>query len=231
MTKKITIHQPDFLPWAGFFRRWDMADLFIILDDVQFLRRGWHHRDKIKTNAGEKWLTIPIEKKGNYHQQIKDVQIENTSNWRKKHLETIKAGYGKAPEFSRIFPELEKIYFSEDSTLMGFNLKLLKYVSGLLDINTPFKFSSEFGINSKGTERLLELVKKVNGTDYLTGTGSRDYLDESAFSKGDIGVTWDEFDFPVYNQVYDNFIPKLSILDCLMMLKPEKIRSLFIEEI
>ena len=106
----VTIHQPDFMPWLGFFDRWARSDLYIALDDVQFLRRGWHHRDKIKTLQGVQWLTVPVEKKGKYTQKINEVKIAYETDWRKDHLKTIELNYKKAPNFSNIYKKIRDIY-------------------------------------------------------------------------------------------------------------------------
>ena len=112
----ITIHQPDFIPWLGFFHRWAVSDLYIVLDDVQFLRRGWHHRDRIKTASGECWLTIPVRKKGRYLQQIRQVELDNDQIWRQKHLRTIEVAYKKAPNFDHCYVALKEIYLNSSST-------------------------------------------------------------------------------------------------------------------
>ena len=98
----VTIHQPDFLPWLGFFDRWEKSDLYIVLDDVQFIRRGWQHRDKIKTSQGIKWLTVPVIKKNKYFQKINEVKINNSIDWRKNHLNIIEESYRKADNLDTV---------------------------------------------------------------------------------------------------------------------------------
>ncbi len=213
----VTIHQPDFLPWLGFFDRWQKSDLYIVFDDVQFIRRGWHHRDKIKTPGGVKWLTVPVLKKGNYLQQIREVKIDNQEDWRRKHLNIIQSAYGKAPNFDAVYNSIKEILFREHRLLIDLNTDLLKYCAGVLQINTPFCFSSEFQEPSKGTENLIRLVKAVKGDTYLTGLGSKDYLDEKEFNKQGIKVIWQDFNHPVYLQLHGTFDKMLSIIDFLMM--------------
>ncbi|OGR25865.1 MAG: hypothetical protein A2277_21310 [Desulfobacterales bacterium RIFOXYA12_FULL_46_15] len=227
MAKKIIfIHQPDFLPWMGFFYRWAVSDLFIMLDDVQFIRRGWHHRDKIKTPDGAKWLTVPVKKKGNYFQPINQVDILSLEDWQKDHLNLIHASYKNAPEFKSVFPKIEDIYLKQNFKLVDLNLNFLHFIAGYLNISTPFRFSSEFSLEKKGSERLIELVSLAGGTDYLTGIGSRTYLDEEKFSNQTIRVLWNEFSTPYYSQLHGDFIPDLSILDALMMLPQRKLQYL-----
>ncbi len=213
----VTIHQPDFLPWLGFFDRWQKSDLFIVLDDVQFLRRGWHHRDKIKAPNGVQWLTVPIIKKGRYHQLINEVEIDNKDNWRQKHLKTLKFSYSKAPNVERIFNCIGKIYGLKHKLLIDFNMDLLKFCADILEIKTSVVLASTFNVKSKSSQRLVELVKTVGGDTYLTGSASKAYLDENEFKEAGIEVNWQEFNHPVYPQLYNGFEKRLSVIDFFMM--------------
>tara|TARA_Y100000031_G_scaffold142031_1_gene171165 strand:- start:494 stop:1168 length:675 start_codon:yes stop_codon:yes gene_type:complete len=213
----VTIHQPDFLPWLGFFDRWQKSDTYIVLDDVQFLRSGWHHRDKIKTQGGIKWLTVPVLRKSRYYQTIKEVMINNNENWRYKHLKTIQTSYGKTPNFDFVYGRLSEIYNREHSLLINLNMDLLGFCSSMLEIKTPVVFASAFNVKSAGSQRLVDLVQSVGGKEYLTGTGSRDYLDEALFKDAGINVCWQKFQHPVYQQLHGSFEKMLSALDYLMM--------------
>lgn len=219
----VTIHQPDFLPWLGFFDRWQKSDTYIVLDDVQFLRRGWHHRDKIKTKNGVQWLTVPVLKKSRYHQTIKEVKINNEENWRYKHLKTIQASYGKTPNFDLVYSKLSEIYNRNHDLLISFNMDLLKFCSEMFGIKTPVVFASALNVKSTGSQRLIDLVKSVEGREYLTGSGSRDYLDEALFKEAGINVCWQKFEHPVYKQLYGGFEKMLSALDFLIMQDGDKI--------
>lgn len=213
----VTIHQPDFLPWLGFFDRWRKSDLFIVLDDVQFIRRGWQHRDKIKTKDGATWLTVPVVKKGKYHQLIRDVKIDNQTNWRYTHLKTIESNYNKAPDFEECFKRIKEIYDKKHLFLIDLNMDLLHLVAVMLRLTTPTVFASDYHVETTSTQRLVDLVKSAGGTVYLTGLGSKDYLDESLFNKENIEVIWHEFRHSAYRQLHGEFIPMLSCLDYLMM--------------
>ena len=229
MQKIVTIHQPDFFPWIGFFRRWKQSDLFIVLDDVQFIRRGWHHRDQIKTAKGVRWLTVPVEKKGNYLQAIRDVRISECSEWRRNHLNAIAAAYKDAPFFKAIFPKIEQLYAKPFSKIMDFNISILQFVAELFTIDTPVKYASDFKITAKGTDRILQLIKRSGGTDYLTGLGAKGYLNESQFTSQQIRVLWDGFIPPRYPQLHGEFVPTLSIIDALMMNSNEAVESMLYE--
>ena len=211
----VTIHQPDFLPWLGFFDRWQKSDLFIILDDVQFIRRGWQHRDKIKTVHGIKWLTASVNKKGNYLSELRYIQLNNRLNWKKQHIDLIQHTYGQSKNFHNIFSSLEQIYHKKHTLLIDFNMDLLKFCAHELSIKTPTLMSSEQNIKSVGTRRLIDLIKTVKGDIYLTGLGSKNYLEEDIFQKEKIQIRWQQFDHPIYNQMYGSFEKNLSIIDYL----------------
>ena len=147
----VTIHQPDFLPWLGFFDRWQKSDLYIVLDDVQFLRRGWQHRDKIKTKEGAAWLTVPVIKKGKHDQLIRDVKIDNGTNWRYKHLKTIESNYSKAPNFEDCFKRIKEIYDKKHLFLIDLNMDILQWVDIELRITTPYVFASAYDVKSIST--------------------------------------------------------------------------------
>jgi hypothetical protein len=211
----ITIHQPDFLPWLGFFDRWSRADLYLILDDVQFLRRGWHNRDRIKTAGGPQWLTVPV-RKGKQDQLINEVMIDNDSDWRRKHLAAVRHAYAKAPGFDHVFPALEAVYGREHDRLIDLNLDLLEMCRGFLGITTPTALASDTPVHAASSQRLLELVLRHHGDAYLTGTGSRDYLDESLFLESGVSVQWQKYEPAPYPQLNGPFEAKLSVLDALM---------------
>ncbi len=213
----VTIHQPDFLPWLGFFDRWNRCDLFIVLDDAQFIRRGWHHRDKVKTQNGTRWLTIPVKKKGQYHQKINEVRIDHQNNWVKKHLGLILHAYGKAPNFKVLMDQVSEIYARNHDFLIDLNVDLLSLCGKLLGITTPMEYASSYCIHSKKNSRIIELLKTVGADAYLTGVGSKAYLDSNQFKNEKIDLVWQEFNHPTYKQMHGSFIKNLSVLDYLMM--------------
>lgn len=212
---QVTIHQPDFLPWIGFFERWDEADLYMVLDDVQFLRRGWHHRDCIKTAQGPQWLTVPVKSKGRYDQAIREVEIDG-DNWRRKHLKAVELAYRKAPYFDAVFSGLRAVYERRQRLLIDLNMDLLQWAAGLLGITTPVVYASEYGVTVTRTERLVALTRAVGAEVYLSGTGSRSYLEEHRFEKAGLRVRWHTPREPSYPQLHGRFIPRLSVLDFLM---------------
>ncbi len=213
----VTIHQPDFLPWLGFFKRWKQSDIYIVLDDVQFIRRGWHHRDKIKTVHGIKWLTVPVKKRSRYYQKICDVEIDYHVNWQQRHFNIIKAAYGKSRNFDLVFDALTDIYSKNHRFLIDLNMDFLRFCAAQLGIDTPVLKASSYSTKETKSRKLLELVNAVGGSVYLTGTGSMDYLDEKIFLEAGIEVRWQEYDHPVYPQLHGKFEKMLSVLDYLMV--------------
>jgi len=219
--KIIVIHQPDFIPWIGFFDRLIKCDIFVALDDVQYIRRGWHHRDKIKSNSGSIWLTVPVKKKGHYDQLINEVEIDYSQNWISKHLKTLQHSYGKAKYFSKIFPKIEEIYLNNYKLLIDFNIAFIMLIINLFNIKVDMIFSSSLGCAGEKTDLLIDIVKKVGGNIYLSGLGSKSYLIENRFTNENLGLQWQDYKHPIYPQLHgQNFIPKLSALDYLFNCGP-----------
>lgn len=212
---RVCIHQPDFLPYLGFFHRLLFTDTFIVLDDVQFLRRGWHHRDKIKTRQGEKWLTLPVQR-GDYLQRINQVLLsDDRERWVTRHLNLLKENYKEAPNFDEYFPKIGEIYQKGADRMVDLNMDFLNFFFQLLDLKMNVIFSSDLKVEGSKNQKLIRLVQTVSGTHYLSGIGARAYLDEAAFADEGITVEWQQFHHPVYPQRYGDFIPNLSCIDLL----------------
>ena len=210
--KTVCIHQPDFAPHLGFFDRLLRTDHFILLDNVQFIRRGWQHRDRIKTREGSAWLTLSLQK-GDYHQKISDVRLAPDERWIIENLALLRQCYAKAPCFDLIYPQVEAIYEAGHERLVDFNMAFLNMALRLFDIEVQMSFASSYPVSSSVSQRLLELVLAVEGDNYLTGAGSGNYLDEALFAQSFVSVSWQDFKHPAYSQLYGNFEPMLSCLD------------------
>lgn len=209
----VCIHQPDFAPHLGFFDRLKDSDVFVVLDNVQFLRRGWHHRDKIRTRHGAQWLSLSV-KKGDYNQTIDQVFLaDEVTGWKVQNLNLISENYRHAPAFATIFPALESLYHAPLERLVDFNMAFIRYFLKFLGIAVDIRFASEIAVHGERTDRLVNLVRAVNGTRYLTGTGSRSYLEIDKFAGRGIAVEMRPFRTPVYRQQFEPFIPDLSVID------------------
>jgi len=216
------VHQPNFLPWGGFFYKWVKSDILVFLDDVQFIRRGYSNRVRIKGPQGERWLTVPVVKKGRYHQRIDEVEIEKDPAWKKKTGGSLRACYGKAPFFKDYFPPLEEMLQKDHTHLADMNIALLAWLARQLGIETKTVRASQLpGITGESTRRLVSICRAVEATNYLSGFGGRKYQDEAIFCENGIELAVYDFTHPVYPQLWGDFTPGLSILDLLFNTGPQ----------
>lgn len=214
---KIAVHQPNYLPYLGFFDKMDKADIFVIYDDAQFTKEDFHHRNKIRISNGWKWLTVPV-----YKQKfpISKIRIRNElltkgQKWNTTHLAMLMENYKRSPKLSSYESEIESIYTSEYEYLLDLNMALINFLMKSFGISTKIVFSSEFDLKTKSTEKLVDMVESLDGDVYLSGIGGKDYLDISLFNRKDILVEYQEFRHPVYNQCYERFEPNMSSIDAL----------------
>lgn len=215
-SKTVVIHQPDFMPYLGFFHRFLHADLYIALDHVQFVHsnRSWTHRDKIKTAQGEKWLTVSV-KKAPRGTAINRVELTTKTTWRQDNLHLLEQNYRKAPYYRDVMPEIERLYERPFHLLRDFNMASIELLMDMLDVRIPWVCSSSLDPDGSKNELLANLLRKVNATHYLSGIGARDYFHPAPFATAGIEVVWQNFSHPVYVQQFGEFIPYLSSLDVL----------------
>ena len=217
MTKTVVIHQPDFAPYLGFFHRFLLADEYIALDHVQFVSntsRSWTHRDKIKTEKGEKWLTLSV-KKAPRLTPINQIELSDTVDWASENLDLLHQNYRKAPFYDKIMPLVRELYRDPPRLMAEFNLRSIEMLMELLRVRLPCTLSSTLDPQGSKNELLVDVLRKVGATRYISGTGARAYLEEAVFAAAGIEVVWQEFQHPVYPQQFDGFIPYLSALDAL----------------
>ena len=215
---KVVIHQPDFLSYLGFFRRLTQCDHFVVLDDAQFVSgtsRSWTHRDRIKTAAGPRWLTLRVNK-APLGTPINRISLVDSPAWRQDCLNLVREHYRTAEYFDEVFPELQAIFANPETNLAKFNVDAILRINALLDINVPLAHSSALATGGKSTERLIAILRKVGATSYLSGVGARAYLDESLFVAAGIELQWQQFDHPRYVQLHGEFEPNLSCIDLLL---------------
>jgi hypothetical protein len=215
--KKLIITQSNYIPWKGYFDAINLVDEFIIYDDMQYTRRDWRNRNKIKTPQGSIWLTIPVEVKGKYFQKINETKISDKS-WISDHWKSIQHNYSKALFFKELSPFVEELYAKcTFEYLSEVNYHFLKNICDLLGIKTQFKSSSEFVMGEGKTERLVDLCKKVGATDYFSGSAAKFYMDEGLFEKENIKVHYFDYSgYQEYPQLHGEFTHELSILDLLL---------------
>ncbi|MDR1992624.1 MAG: WbqC family protein [Nitrososphaerota archaeon] len=209
----IFVHQPEYIPWLGFFDKLARCDTFVIYDDAQYQHGGFHNRNRIRTLLGWEWLTAPISH--GHPQTIKDVKISGTQ-WKNKQLNQITSNYRQTPYFNEYFPIFKDVITFNHELLVNLNLHFIKTVAGLLDIKVKMVRSSEFPYG--GTEKNDKLVSmcKFFGADvYLSGSGGKNYIDESRFTVANIALQWHNYFHPRYTQVFEGFQPNMSIIDLL----------------
>ncbi len=211
----IAIHQPNYLPYLGFFDKMLKADHFVILDDAQFSKGDFHNRNRINTVTGPKWLTIPV--KGSF-MPIKDVVINKENlisgmKWYEYHLNLIKDNYLRTKFFNMLFNRLEEIYKKEYQKLIEVNLTLILLLKELFKIKTPISLSSQLGLKSSATQRLIDICKYFSANTYLSGKSGPDYMDMNLFEKSNIKVLIQDFNHPVYKQQFNHFEKNLSSID------------------
>lgn len=216
----VVILQPSYIPWRGYFDQIRKADLFIFYDDVQYDKHGWRNRNQIKTVQGKQWLTIPVHSQGvTKGVAIKDVRIDGARPWARHHLKALTFAYGKAPYFQDYLPLLESFYSRRDVCLAEFTIETTMALSHALGItSTRFLRSSELaGIEGLKTDRLIQILKRVGATHYISGPAARDYIDPDKFSRAGITLEYMEYNYPEYPQLYPPFDPFVTILDLLFM--------------
>ncbi|WP_160724017.1 WbqC family protein [Bacillus sp. USDA818B3_A] len=215
----ISIHQPNYIPWSGYFHKMLSSDLFVILDDVDLSRRAITNKNKIKSPDGPRLLSVPLTNKSG---KIKDMTTFDDSKWPQKHWGSIQRSYARAPFWKQYQQLFLPIYENSSKKLADFNLQLIEVIRTVLEIKTPIIRSSELeGIPGQKGEKIVNICKALNATVYLSGTGAKTYNDEKEFEKNQIRLVYQEFVPPVYPQLWGEFIPNLSVIDLLFNCGPK----------
>jgi len=216
----VSVHQPQYLPWTGYFDKILKSDCFVFLDKVQYKHREFQNRNRIRTKTGWIWLTVPVITKGHRGQLLSEVKIDNTLDWQKTHFRSLEVSYNKAKFFKEYKNWLEEVYLEKKwERLIDLNVFIIKHILRELEIKTPIYFESELGTTQAGTERIIEICKKLKANCYLSGIGGKDYLEEERFKQEGIELKYQEFKHPIYSQVFckdkKEFMPNLSVVDLL----------------
>jgi hypothetical protein len=216
----VAIHQPNFLPWLGYFAKIVSSDVFLVMDNAQFPKTGgsWSNRVKMRVGGEAAWVTIPIVRAYHGVRTVKEMEIDDRAQWRTKLLKTVRMSYARAPHFEEVFPLVERIVTHPSSLLAEFNLFGIREISTVLGIDTT-KLVVGSTLNAQGaaTTLLINMVKAVDGTTYLCGGGASGYQDDEQFVSAGIQLRYQSFAHPEYQQrPGDGFLPGLSIVDALM---------------
>jgi len=218
MTSRIVaIHQPNYLPWLGFFHKMSAADIFVFLDTVQFSKNSFQNRNKIRTSQGWQWLTVPILAKGRTGQLTKDVRANLRVNWQEKHWHSIQQNYGRASYFRVHRGFLEDAYLGNEwQLLVDVSMHFIKYMAHSLGITCETIRSSSLGVTGTGTDHLLDICLAVGGDVYLSGPSGSAYLDLERFSQAGVGVRFHAYHHPSYAQCFEPFLPQMCAIDLLL---------------
>jgi len=212
---RLAILQPSYLPWIGYFDQIAKVDQFIFLDDIQFTRRDWRNRNKIRTATGWTWLTVPVYQKNRYTQSLINTHIDSSSNWQIKHINSIRHNYAKTKYFELYFPKIETIINKEWDLLIDLCLELTENLKNWLGILTPTLRSSGLKVTEKKGDKILALCRKLKATHYLTGDLAKDYLNESEFLRYNVVLEFHKYKHPSYPQRYSGFFSHMSVIDLL----------------
>ena len=216
MAKKIAVLQSNYIPWKGYFDLIAAVDEFVIFDDMQYTRRDWRNRNRIKTPQGLLWLTVPVKVKGKYHQKIRDTEIDG-DEWANAHWQNLAGNYRRAAYFAEIAEWLEPIYRSESYAMLSeLNRRLIEAVNDYLGIDTTISNSWDYDLEDGKTERLASICVQAGASEYVSGPAARDYIDKSVFDARGIDLTWFDYSgYPQYPQLWGEFTHEVTILDLL----------------
>jgi hypothetical protein len=217
---RVAAIQSSFIPWRGYFDFIASVDVFVFLDDVQYTVRDWRNRNKIKTPKGAEWVTIPMVHAGR-DLFVVDAKIDYSHGWTKKLQGALTANYGRSKFFNETLALLDGIETAKYENLSWLNIELTKRICDYLCITTPLIPSSDFSLAGKKTDRLIDLLKKLNATTYLSGPSADAYLDKEAFRRNRIRLEYKSYDYGPYPQLWGAFDGTVTILDLIANCGPD----------
>jgi hypothetical protein len=222
----VAIHQPNYIPWAGYFSKMSQCDAFVFLDDAQFTKNGFINRNRIKTPHDVKWLTVPVHAKLG-----KAINETNCANqiWPKKHLKTLKSAYGRSSYYDEIITWFKEILSEASENIAEVNMRILKEIGTKMRFSCRFYRSSNLQVPGKGDDRLINIIRKIGGNEYVSGYGGDNYQNTEKFSACGIRLKYYYFEHPIYEQLWGPFIRGLSIIDMLFNCGFEQVRSMISE--
>lgn len=224
----VAIHQPNFMPWLGYFQKMKKADVFIMLDNAQLPGKGLPNRNYIKGKDGKKvLLTVPIKKTNGVNSTYIEAIPDYSKLWQREHLNKIKDAYFKAPFFEAIFPQIESIILFKQDNLSNLSTAFVATICNLLEIKTKLILASsmiEKGLQKN--DRNIDLCLQLGATTYLSGQGAKKYNDENLFLQHQLNIIYQNFELPVYKQLGEVFMPNLSVIDILFNLPVDEIKKM-----
>lgn len=224
---RLTIHQPEYMPWLGFFHKIAQADVFVFLDNVQYRHKYFQNRNRIRGACGELWLNVPVLRKARREQLINEVEINNTEKtWRQKNWKTICLNYKKSPFFSGYSDYFNNIFIKEWFLLAQLNMEVIRKCLDLLDIKVEILRASDLGVTAESEQLVLEICRTLKADEYISGISGiagKGKSFELEFAKHNIKVKYDEFFHPIYKQLREPFMPCMSVIDLLFNHGPKSL--------
>ena len=218
----VAIHQPQFLPWLGYFDKLDRSDVFCLLDTVQYKKNEFQNRNRIKTADGWQWLTVPVTYR--FPQRIYEVGLNQTVDWQRKHLRSLETNYRKAPYFDTYIARFEEFYQQSYEMLVDVNVACIQLLMDLLGLNSKVVLASSLQVETDdSTLRLVKICQALDGDAYLSGKDGAKYMDLDTFHKDQLELVFQDFNHPEYPQCYGPFEPNLSVVDLLFNCGPESL--------
>jgi len=215
----VAAHQPNYLPWLGFFNKISKVDRFMLVDNAQFVKRGtfgWIHRNKIRTREGWQWLSLPIKTKGKREQSCFEAELQNEQDWQRKHWSAIEYNYRLAPHFKTHAERFRAIFETPWTHLTPLSAEIIRASCNILDITTPIDIASDHGITGEGTGLVLAVCKHYEASTYLSGVHGRDYLEMDEVARAGVSIEFQDFTHPIYQQCHPGpFEPGMCILDLI----------------
>jgi len=220
----LTAHQPVYIPWLGLFHKIALADKFVFFNEVQYLPRDWMNRNKIKTPNEAIYLTVPVLKKGHRDKKTSEIEINNDTNWQKKHLKSILINYKKAPYFENYFSFFEDVYKKKWKFIADLNEYMLRWFLKELSIEVDFLKASDLDFKGTKSDLVLDMCKQLHADVYIFGSQGRDYAKTDDFVNSEITPIFQEYKHPIYSQLHGNFVSHISIIDLLFNCGPDSFK-------
>lgn len=213
---KVLITQSNYIPWKGYFDAIARADVLVLYDEMQYTKRDWRNRNKIKLPNGLQWLTIPVQVKGKFHQKINETKVTDC-DWQQKHWNSLAHAYKKASFFDDYATELEALYLNQRYEFLSVvNRTFIEQICTWLNIDTEIRWSKEFDLVGDKSQKLLNICKELGADEYISGPAAKNYMDTDLFEVEGIDIHWMDYsDYPSYPQLHGDFEHGVTVLDLL----------------
>jgi hypothetical protein len=211
---RVAAIQSSYIPWRGYFDFISNVDVFVFYDDVQYTPQNWRNRNKLKTPSGTEWITVPV-KQMCLEQLVSETLIDSDSPWARKHLAKLQGNYGKAKYFSDAQAVLEGLGNKAFRTISELNIHLIKQICAYLSIETPITLASNLALTGSRSHRLVDMMKKLQGTVYVSGSSAEAYLDKELFFQNGLRLEYKSYSYEAYPQLWGEFIGEVSIVDLI----------------